>query len=174
MKIFIVIICYSLFKAFWLVQKIWGVNQSAQTLKIFFISASGPGQALMVHFLSRILDRRLVYMIGSVASLINDFQSRVCNCFSFQLYTLIGWYKSFHFLHPIKVVKFRARGWNLFMRMTTAVGFENLSYIFRTRDISAFPQSRDHLDIDTASNLVFCSCFVNKLEPWHYIYIMQQ
>ena len=30
------------------------------------------------------------------------------------------------------------------------------------------------IDIDTVSNLVFWSCFVNKLEPWHIVYIMQQ
>ena len=28
--------------------------------------------------------------------------------------------------------------------------------------------------IDTVSNLVFWSCFVNELEPWHVVYIMQQ
>ena len=28
--------------------------------------------------------------------------------------------------------------------------------------------------IDTVSNLVFWSRFVNKLEPWHIVYIMQQ
>ena len=27
---------------------------------------------------------------------------------------------------------------------------------------------------DTVSNLVFWSRFVNKLEPWHIVYIMQQ
>ena len=30
------------------------------------------------------------------------------------------------------------------------------------------------LPIDTVSNLVFWSCQVNKLEPWHIVYIMQQ
>ena len=28
--------------------------------------------------------------------------------------------------------------------------------------------------IDTVSNLVFWSRLVNKLEPWHIVYIMQQ
>ena len=28
--------------------------------------------------------------------------------------------------------------------------------------------------IDTIGNLVFWSCFVNKLEPWHIVYIMQK
>ena len=28
--------------------------------------------------------------------------------------------------------------------------------------------------IDTVGNLVFWSRFVNKLEPWHIVYIMQQ
>ena len=28
--------------------------------------------------------------------------------------------------------------------------------------------------IDHVSNLVYWSRFVNKLDPWHYIYIMQQ
>ena len=28
--------------------------------------------------------------------------------------------------------------------------------------------------IDTESNLVFWSCFLNKLEPWHNVYIIEQ
>ena len=28
--------------------------------------------------------------------------------------------------------------------------------------------------IDTVSNIVFWSRFVNKLEPWHIVYVMQQ
>ena len=31
-----------------------------------------------------------------------------------------------------------------------------------------------HTTIDTVSNLVFWSRFVNKLELWHIVYIMQQ
>ena len=30
------------------------------------------------------------------------------------------------------------------------------------------------LQNDTVSNLVFWSCLVNKLKPWHLVYIMQQ
>ena len=30
------------------------------------------------------------------------------------------------------------------------------------------------IPIDTVSNLVFWSCFANKLEPWHNVYIIQQ
>ena len=29
-------------------------------------------------------------------------------------------------------------------------------------------------DIDNANNLVFWCLFLNKLEPWHTVYIMQQ
>ena len=38
----------------------------------------------------------------------------------------------------------------------------------------AFKQKDNGFYIDNANNLVFWCHFLNKLEPWHDVYIMQQ
>ena len=62
-----------------------------------------------------------------------------------------------------------------FFRVLTVKIWPRLIHRVKSYLISAHRPTDTHcIPIDNANNLVFWCRFLNKLEPWHTVYIMQQ